>query len=85
MGVQAAPVHPSRQGVWRHSRPGPSSPMPAVRVSVTLPLELLGDGEGPRDRRSEPRQVTRALVVDGPQALHGLVFPRRGITPQSVT
>jgi hypothetical protein len=70
MGVQAAPVHPS-------------SPIPAVSVSATLPLELLGDVEGPRDGRSEPHQVARALVVDGPQALHGLVFSRRGISRQS--
>jgi hypothetical protein len=42
-------------------------------------------GEGPRDRRSEPHQLARALVVDGPQALHGLVFSRRGISQQSAT
>jgi hypothetical protein len=57
--------------------------MPAVRVSVTLPLELLGDGEGSPDGWSEPRQLARALVVDRPQALDGLVLSRRGITRQS--
>ncbi len=85
MGVQAAPLPPSRQGGWRHRGPGPSSPLPAVSVSATVPRELLGDGEGPPDGWSEARQVARALVVDDPQALHGFVFSRRGITRQSAT